>query len=244
MGQYHKIVNLTQHEVLSPRAMGSGAKLMEFGQDHVATMSALVLLLHSRWSGHRIAIVGDYGHVEDWPAHVRDHSNLDAESAYDDTRLTDVSRVCRTALSAGLVTFTETTLGGWRATAVPQDPDGKCREYVVVNLDKMQMLRAEQFGQPRPLHRMLLTGGHGGLGMALAALLAGASRDGGRGGGDIRSDSPLVGSWAGDRLTLRLAAFSGSAVDLSPACREMLTEAGEGKYRQISDGSVERLMPF
>lgn len=45
MGQYHKIINLSRRESLTPWALGSGRKLMEFGQDSAGPMAALGVLL-------------------------------------------------------------------------------------------------------------------------------------------------------------------------------------------------------
>jgi len=87
MGQYHKAVNLDKKEYLDNYLLGCGAKLLEqHGEGSVA--SALHLLLSAssgrgggdymegrgnparfvgRWSGDRIAIIGDYAETEDVP---------------------------------------------------------------------------------------------------------------------------------------------------------------------------------
>lgn len=68
--------------------------------------------------------------------------------------------------------------------------------YVVVNLDKRQYLCAHKFGDGIKL----LEFGCGGHTMtALAVLLADGN---GRGGGDLFSEHPIVGSWAGDRIVV------------------------------------------
>lgn len=69
--------------------------------------------------------------------------------------------------------------------------------YIVVNLDKKQYLHPHKFGDGLKLREF----GQSGFGTmyALAALLADGN---GRGGGDIPSDDPLIGSWAGDRIVI------------------------------------------
>lgn len=67
--------------------------------------------------------------------------------------------------------------------------------YKIVNLDKKQYLYPHRFGDGIKLIEFS-TSRFGTL-MALSILL---SQGNGRGGGDIRSEHPLVGSWAGDRI--------------------------------------------
>lgn len=69
--------------------------------------------------------------------------------------------------------------------------------YVVVNLDKKEYLRPHAFGEG---YKLLEFGSSGGGTMAgLSILLANSN---GRGGGDLDSDDPIVGSWAGDRIVI------------------------------------------
>jgi len=69
--------------------------------------------------------------------------------------------------------------------------------YLIVNIDKGQYLHPHKFGDGLKLTEFgnsaegTLTG--------LAILLADGN---GRGGGDLRSDDPIVGSWAGDRIVI------------------------------------------
>lgn len=69
--------------------------------------------------------------------------------------------------------------------------------YLVVNLDKKQYLHPHRFGDGLKLREF----GQSGFGTmyALASLLADGN---GRGGGDIPSEDPLIGSWAGDRIVI------------------------------------------
>lgn len=69
--------------------------------------------------------------------------------------------------------------------------------YVTVNLDKRQFLNPHSFGDGLKLVEF----GSSGFGtmMGLAALLSSGN---GRGGGDVHSSSPLIGSWAGDRIVV------------------------------------------
>lgn len=184
----------------------------------------------------------------DWPEAVRAESGLDPTTAYDDPGLTDVSDQAREALeAASLVTFESLEHDVSRSTADSQPCERSTgAEFLVHNMDKGEVLRAEQFGQRSDFRSMLLTGGDGGITTALTVLLAGASRAGGRGGGDFRGDSPMVGSWAGDRLqvVLPLLVVRQERVrDISAQCRQMLADGGEAAYRVHTDGQVARLAP-
>jgi hypothetical protein len=69
--------------------------------------------------------------------------------------------------------------------------------HMVFNVTKKQFLHPHKFGEGLKL----LEFGCSGCGTmtALAVLL---SNSNGRGGGDLRSDDPLIGSWAGDRIVV------------------------------------------
>jgi len=69
--------------------------------------------------------------------------------------------------------------------------------YLVVNLDKREYLYPHKFGDGLKL----LEFGASGCGtmIGLAVLLADGN---GRGGGDLHSDNPVIGSWAGDRICI------------------------------------------
>lgn len=69
--------------------------------------------------------------------------------------------------------------------------------FKVANIDKMEYLEAHKFGDGLKL----LEFGASGCGTMLGlALLLRQSNEGG--GGDIQSDLPIIGSWAGDRITI------------------------------------------
>lgn len=69
--------------------------------------------------------------------------------------------------------------------------------YYIVNLDKRQYLHPHFFGDGLKL--LEFGDSAGGTMCALAVLLASGNN---RGGGDLRSDDPLIGSWAGDRVVI------------------------------------------
>lgn len=71
----------------------------------------------------------------------------------------------------------------------------------VVNLDKRQYINPTALGDGLKILEFGLDAG--GTMTALAMLLAGSARGGGRGGGDPRQDiERIVGSWAGDRIAI------------------------------------------
>ena len=69
--------------------------------------------------------------------------------------------------------------------------------YIIANLDKKEYLDPHTFGDGAKL----LEFGCGGVGMTtgLTILLADGNN---RGGGDLHSDNPIIGSWAGDRIVV------------------------------------------
>src|ERR1700687_4252781 len=69
--------------------------------------------------------------------------------------------------------------------------------YCVVNLNKRQYLNPHKFGDGM---KLLEFGSSGeGTMCGLAILLASGNN---RGGGDLHSDHPIIGSWAGDRIVI------------------------------------------
>ena len=69
--------------------------------------------------------------------------------------------------------------------------------YYVINIDKKQYLHAHKFGDGLKLLEFGSSGG--GTMCGLALLLADGNN---RGGGDMRSENDLIGSWAGDRIVI------------------------------------------
>jgi len=70
--------------------------------------------------------------------------------------------------------------------------------HYLVNLDKKQVIHPHQIGNGMKLKEQV--GWEYSTATALVMLLASATKDGARGGGDFRCGHPLVGSWAGDRV--------------------------------------------
>ena len=69
--------------------------------------------------------------------------------------------------------------------------------YKIVNVKKHEYLNPHMFGDGLKLMEFALSGG--GTLSALAVLLADGN---GHGGGDLHSDNPIVGSWAGDPIVV------------------------------------------
>ncbi len=69
--------------------------------------------------------------------------------------------------------------------------------YLTVNLDKKEFLYPHKFNDGLKLVEFGSSGS--GTMFGLAALLAEGN---GRGGGDLHSESKLIGSWAGDRIVV------------------------------------------
>jgi hypothetical protein len=69
--------------------------------------------------------------------------------------------------------------------------------YLIVNIDKKQFLHPHKCGDGLKLLEFAC-GGAGTM-TALAVLLADGNS---RGGGDLRSTNPIIGTWAGDRIVI------------------------------------------
>ena len=75
--------------------------------------------------------------------------------------------------------------------------NGMGQYYLIVNIDKKQKLNPHKFGAGMKLMEF---GNQGeSIMTGLAVLLADGN---GRGGGDLRSSDPVIGSWAGDRIVV------------------------------------------
>jgi len=245
MGHYHRIVNLSQRLRITPMDTGVLDKLVEFGSSSGTAMAALWLLLgREAWCGDRVAILGYEGRPNDLSPEAIAATGLDGTAFYDET-LGSAATLARSVLvGRGISTFTTETFDGvelLRAHPVAEvTPAGV--EVVAVDMDRAQLLDPAQFGDSRDLHLSAATGGLGGITTALAAVLAASNRGGGRGGGDLRSRDPVVGSWAGDRVGVLPIDLAREFVDVSARVRGALAEAGEGRY-EISGGEVTRPMP-
>lgn len=106
--------------------------------------------------------------------------------------------------------------------------------YKIVNLDKGQYLKPHKFNDGAKL----LEFGDGGLTMtALAVLLADGNN---RGGGDLRSDNPVIGSWAGDRIVIA-GDYADPEKFLDPTQVKMLFERLQNdlKHPNIKQGAAK-----
>lgn len=267
MGQYHVIANLDKRLGYSPRSAGDFIKLTEFGHGGGA-MCALVTLLDEAWGGQRIAIVGDYAETNDLPAEARLLAGVDPAHLYSavndpkglrtqhgiDTDWRNVGWLARKVVEdSGHGTFdrqewktrhydgTVSTSHHYNCSLTSR-PDG--RQRVVVNLDRREKINPAEFGDSRSPGSFAVPDEVGGTLPALAVLLAVSSTGGGRGGGDFRGKSPLVGSWGGQRIGLLDPADAGDYDDISSRMRDALTAAGEGIYRQADKGDVQRGDPW
>jgi hypothetical protein len=100
--------------------------------------------------------------------------------------------------------------------------------HFIVNIDKKQYLHPRKFDDGLKLCEF--GNSRGGTMLALAALLA---VDNNRGGGDIRSSDPLLGSWAGDRIVV--AGDHGDVGKFVPDETRNLFEIAQQDYEDISD---------
>lgn len=110
------------------------------------------------------------------------------------------------------------------AAAEPQKDVDMGQYWIVVNKTKREFLNPDEFGDGIKLMEFGRSGD--GTTAALAVLLA---RGNGRGGGDCRSSSPLIGSWAGDHVEI-----AGDYGDETEPGGFTLYSVAEDTYRDIS----------
>lgn len=255
MGQYHVIVNIDDLERIHPHRLGDGLKMMEFGCSSAGTMSALGLLLEDdgRWAGKRIAIIGDYTEPDDLPSVPNVQRLYESREDFEPTDdyyagwkaeelPVDISSIAQQALvNRGI--WTSLPPDGTPSWSVSQANDNYVPtggEGIIANLDKMQALDPAAFGDSRVSGAFINPDQPAGSTMTALVLLLAISHN--RGGGDFHGDSPLLGTWAGDRIAIVPFPPSESPfTDISPALFEALVDAGEGKYDVADDGSVTRL---
>lgn len=107
--------------------------------------------------------------------------------------------------------------------------------FKVVNLDKRQYLHPHKFHDGLKL--MEFGSSSDGTMCALAILLADSN---GRGGGDCRSDNPLIGSWAGDHIVITgdyadAGQWSEYFLDIEGATTTELYDLLEEHFEDISE---------
>jgi hypothetical protein len=111
--------------------------------------------------------------------------------------------------------------------------------YIIVNLDKRQYIKPDKFGDGVKLLEFALSSL--GTKTALAALL---SNGNGRGCGDIDSQDPIIGSWAGDRIVVAGDygdPFKFIPEELHDKIFNIALERVEKSYPQLSKKEKERI---
>ena len=98
--------------------------------------------------------------------------------------------------------------------------------YILANLDKQEYLNTYTFNDGAKLLEFGCSGE--GTMTALAVLLSDGN---GRGGGDLHSDDPIIGSWAGDRIVV-----SGDYADED----KFLQKDQIMKYLMLSDDNKDK----
>lgn len=219
MGQYHSVINLDKRAGYSPRSVGSSIKAAEQGES-LTPGAALLLLLSdpNGWGGERIAIVGDYAEDSDLTDSPFPASELWGRLA-ESNGLKNVGWLARKVIEdAKVATFTKKTLrihhheeNGEVWTSTQNHYDYALHDFAsdpldlamtVYNHDKRERITPTLLGDPTALFDIIREGWCGGTATALTILLAASCKGGARGGGDYDGEHPLVGSWAGDHISV------------------------------------------
>ena len=103
--------------------------------------------------------------------------------------------------------------------------------HIIVNKTKKEFLHPHMFNEGMKL--MEFAGGGYGIMAGLAILLA---EDNGKGSGDLRSDNPIISSWAGDEITI-----AGDYGEPDYEDGKNLFEMAHGKYKNIGLKVIDAL---
>ena len=215
MGQYHSVINLDKCAGYSPRSLGTGMKAAEQGES-LTPGAALLLLLSdpNGWGGERVALVGDYAEDDDLPDSPHPASEL-WRRTMDSKGVKNVGWLARKVIEeAGVATFKKRThrlhyrQGGhtdhtrYEYTIHDLTSEALDPAMTVYNHDKRERITPTLLGDPTALLDIIREGWLGGTSTALTILLAASCKGGARGGGDYDGEHLLVGSWAGDHISV------------------------------------------
>lgn len=254
MQQHHSVINLDQGSGYAPKAVGAPQTLLGQAHSPIACAS-LLYLLAGQWAGERVALIGSAATDSDLDYPLVDAARLWEAITTGHWIDRHGWQVREVLTRAGFAQFER------QATPVPGPAGGTISEFcyrphlrtpkpgnsapiAVCNFTKGQQITPSLLGDGFTLAQAATRGHTGGAGTALTVLLAASCNGGPRGEGDIASDDPLVGSWAGDRIAVVPGATAPRAMrDTTAAVRRMLKEAGEGAYATALNGSVFRPEP-
>lgn len=263
----HTLFNFTEKLLASPIMMGEDKHLSSFAVDS-SFMRAFVYLLAGPWAGHNVGFLGRIAQDTDLPASVskmvngtRPEKMIQAGWSKSDQRIGVVrGYFFRDVLSKrGVSTFREETVSmldkqgrmqsfnrhkesrldfsSWKTSVYDMN------NVIIVNLDREEFLSPAAFGDKTTLFDVAESG-NGGTYTALAVLLAASCAGGARGEGDIDSTSPLVGSWAGDRVGIYTCDTNPALSDLtnvSASVRDVMMESNFGADFFMDDnGNIAR----
>jgi hypothetical protein len=108
--------------------------------------------------------------------------------------------------------------------------------YLIVNLDKKEIIDPHKFGDGAKL--LEFGNSSSGTMCGLAILLADGNN---RGGGDLHSDNPIIGSWSGNRVVIT-GDYADTGKFLIDDRGRNLYDYADENYRDISFEVVDALM--
>lgn len=234
MGQYHAIINADKRFAMQPRSLGNFYKIGEFSGSW-ATPAALFLLLSEGWAGERVFVVGDYVTDGDLPETVLSDIPTSElfEATADPKRLRNVGWLGRKVLEdAAGVKFFKDGYSLYDFSEPDETFPVKCpdiQDITFVNHDIGQFVNAAHVGGESRLadyvdvHTFKF---ERPFPLVVVGLLACSNGPGGRGGGDIHVNNPLIGSWAGDRVSIMsLDQVPGDYTNISAEVRDIADAA-------------------
>ena len=111
--------------------------------------------------------------------------------------------------------------------------------HYLINLTKKQFVNPHEIGNGLKLQDQI--GWECSTSTALVMLLAASNGPSGRGGGDFRGGSSLIGSWAGDRIAFVGDYASKTDLPLDDEAHELYERCANNKLKNISK-EVRKMM--
>ncbi len=130
-------------------------------------------------------------------------------------------------------------------------------KYLVVNFDRKEYIRPEAFGESADMKSVIES--YDGVMLGLTILLADSNN---RGGGDLRSDAEIIGTWSGNRIAIvddvvTHAAYCEPGMEHVPLQQQVLALGkdvskdviaaiieGEGDYSTLSQLNERHIVPM
>lgn len=242
MGQYFIVVNLDDKTWVDPHNMNDLAKAVELGSNPCGLMTGIAALLgNGDWKSKHIALLGDYTEPTDkagstglnWNETVGVNSDLDGQSSLH-TVISKSSSWNEISKHARHLSYKTGNVSSGFSAVNTKKLGHRATNSVIFNEDKREFLDPKNLGDFLFWEDFAVSP-TGGILSAFAGLLLTSN---GQGGGDY-PEHPLIGSWAGDKISVGNAS-SASGKDISIPVQSFLKRTFGVKFKELDNGEWAR----